>query len=232
MSHLIDKRIGNEIEGEVIADIFEGYVFKITGGMDKDGFGMKNGVLTTERRKLLLGKGHSGIRFRRCFHRTGTKVRKSVRGCIVSPDIKMLALKITKIGKNPIPGLSSTDEAIPKRLAPKVANNILKEFGLLDVYNKKKQNAEERKTLRYMITKFANKREVTTKNGKSYTKRPKIQRLITPLRLRRKRVLKKIKEANVKYTSEQKKSYEDSYKKLRNKKGGKAKKAEAKKTKA
>ena len=69
-----------------------------------------------------------------------------------------------------------------------------------------------------MITKFANKREVTTQKGKVYTKRPKVQRLITPLRLRRKSVLKKIKEANVKYTSEQKKSYEESYKKLKNKK--------------
>jgi len=230
MSNLIDRKIGNEIEGEAIADIFDGYVFKITGGMDKDGFGMKNGVLSTERRKLLLKKGSSGIRFKKYEHRDGTKIRKSVRGCIISPDIKMVCLKIAKIGKNPIPGLSNTDEAIPRRLAPKTANNILKEFGLLEIYNKKKQNAEERKTLRYMITKFANKREVTTKNGKTYTKRPKIQRLITPLRLRRKKVLKKIKDANVKYTAEQKKSYEESYKKLnKNKKGGKAK---AKKTKA
>ena len=42
-----------------------------------------------------------------------------------------------------------------------------------------------------MITKFAPKREVTTKNGKKYVKRAKVQRLITPDRLRRKRLLKK-----------------------------------------
>jgi len=41
-----------------------------------------------------------------------------------------------------------------------------------------------------MITKFAAKREVKTANGKVYVKRPKIQRLITPTRLRRKRVIK------------------------------------------
>jgi small subunit ribosomal protein S6e len=41
-----------------------------------------------------------------------------------------------------------------------------------------------------MITKFAAKREVKTANGKVYTKRPKIQRLITPQRLRRKRFIK------------------------------------------
>jgi hypothetical protein len=58
------------------------------------------------------------------------------------------------------------------------------------MYNKKKTNSEERKTLRLMITKFAGKREVKTANGKVYQKRPKIQRLITPVRLRRKRVIK------------------------------------------
>ena len=42
-----------------------------------------------------------------------------------------------------------------------------------------------------MITNFAPKRVVKTKNGKEYTKRPKVQRLITPDRLRRKRILKK-----------------------------------------
>jgi len=215
MSHLIDRKIGNEFDGKVISDAFDGYVFKITGGTDKDGFPMKNGVLTSERRRLLLKKGSSGIRFRRAFNRAGSKVRKTIRGCFVSSEIKMLNIKIVKVGPTHIPGLTDPSEAIPKRLGPKIANNILKEFGLLEVYNKKKQNAEERKTLRYMITKFANKREVKTVNGKVYQKRPKVQRLITPLRLRRKRVAKKLKEESVKYTSEQKKSYEDSYKRLR-----------------
>lgn len=219
MSHIIDKKIGNEIDGEVISDKFNGYVFKITGGIDKDGFAMKNGVLTTERRKLLLHKGSNGIKFRKGFNRTGSRVRKLVRGCIVSSEIRMVHLKITKIGAQPIPGLTELSDALPRRLGPKTANNILKEFGLTEIYNKKKQNAEERKTLRFMITRFANKREVKTKNGKVYVKRPKIQRLITPLRLRRKRVIKRAKEESVKYTTEQKKAYEDSYK--RSKKGKK-----------
>jgi small subunit ribosomal protein S6e len=213
MSLLIDKRIGNEFEGEIIADNFQGYLFKIQGGFDKDGFAMKNGVLTQERRRLLLRKGNGGFRFHRGWHRTGCRIRKLVRGCIVSSEIKILNIKISKVGEKQIPGL--TDEPLPKRKGPKTANNILKEFGLFDIYNKKKQNAEERKTLRYMITKFAHKREVTTKNGKTYTKRPKVQRLITPLRLRRKRIVKKLKEESRKYTNDQKKSYEETLKKLR-----------------
>ena len=81
----------------------------------------------------------------------------------------------------------------------------------MDIYNKKKQNPEERKTLRFMITKFAPKRTVTTANGKTYVKRPKIQRLITPDRLRRKRNIKKIKEERRKYTEEQLKAYKESH---------------------
>ena len=226
MSELIDKKIGEELEGEIISDLFGGYLFKITGGFDKDGFAMKNGILTQSRKRILLSKGKTGFRFRSGYHRTGVRKRKLVRGCIVSPDIKILHLKVTKIGAQPIPGL--TDEAQPKRLGPKRANNILKEFGLLEIYNKKKQNTEERKTLRFMVTKFAPKREVTTASGKVYVKRPKVQRLITPDRLRRKRVIKRIKADRVKFTEDQKKSYIDTLKRLR-KSNKKAKKAESKK---
>jgi small subunit ribosomal protein S6e len=215
MTHLIDLRIGNEFDGDIISDLFKGYVFKISGGFDNDGFNMKNGVLTQDRRRLLFTKGVNGFRFHKGWHRTGVRVRKLVRGCIISADIKMLNIKIVKVGENTIPNLTGKEDTVPRRLAPKKATNILKEFGLLDVYNKKKSNTEERKTLKFMITKFANKRDVTTKSGKTYTKRPKVQRLVTPLRLRRKRVFKKIKEEQRKYTEEQKKSYEATLKRLR-----------------
>ena len=39
MGELIDKKIGNEVDGAIISDVFEGYTFKITGEYDKDGFG-------------------------------------------------------------------------------------------------------------------------------------------------------------------------------------------------
>ena len=185
------------------------------GGFDKDGFAMKNGILTQSRKRILLEKGDSMFRFRSGYHREGVRKRKLVRGCIVSPDIKILNIKVTKVGSRPIPGLTDNECILPKRLGPKRANNILKEFGLLEIYNKKKTNTEERKTLRFMITKFAPKREVTTKAGKTHIKRPKVQRLITPDRLRRKRVIKKIKEERRKFTDEQRKSYLDTLKRLR-----------------
>ena len=72
-----------------------------------------------------------------------------------------------------------------------------------------------------MVTIFAPRREVTTANGKTDVKRPKIQRLVTPERLRRKRVIKKIKFERRKYAEEQKKNYLDTLKHLKSLKGKK-----------
>jgi len=33
--------MGNEVSGDELGDAYKGYVFKITGGNDKDGFTMK-----------------------------------------------------------------------------------------------------------------------------------------------------------------------------------------------
>lgn len=52
-----DKRISQEVEGEVLGEQYKGYIFKITGGNDKQGFAMKQGVLTNTRVRLLMGAG-------------------------------------------------------------------------------------------------------------------------------------------------------------------------------
>ena len=207
MGELIDKKIGNEVDGAIISDVFEGYTFKITGGYDKDGFAMKNGILTQAKKRILLQKGASMFRFKKGYHRRGVRTRKLVRGCIVSPDIKVLHLKVVKRGANPIPGLTEAGCEVPKRLGPKRATKILKQFGLTEIYNEKKKNETERKNIRYMITKFAPKREVTTKAGKKYVKKAKIQRLVTADRLRRKRVVKAIKKERREFAAKQKEEY-------------------------
>jgi ribosomal protein S6E (S10) len=97
-----------------IGDEWKGYVFRITGGNDKQGFPMKQGVLLPNRVRLLLADGHSCYRARR----TGERKRKSVRGCIVGNDIAVLSVVIVKQGEQEIDGL--TNEALPKRLGPKV----------------------------------------------------------------------------------------------------------------
>mmetsp|Transcript_19858 Transcript_19858/g.21598 ORF Transcript_19858/g.21598 Transcript_19858/m.21598 type:complete len:242 (-) Transcript_19858:159-884(-) len=162
---LYDKRISQEVNGEDLGEEFAGYVFKITGGNDKQGFPMKQGVLTNTRVRLLLKDGLSGYRARR----TGERKRKSVRGCIVGPDLSVLNLVVLKKGDKDVDGL--TDVTIPKRLGPKRANKIRKLFNLTKADDIRK----------YVIAR------TFEKNGKTVTKRPKIQRLVTPVTLHRKR---------------------------------------------
>merc|ERR1719418_95890 len=74
-----DKRMAAEVSGDSLGDEFKGYIFKISGGNDRQGFPMKQGVLCNNRVKLLLKKGMSCYKERRA----GCRKRKSVRGCIV-----------------------------------------------------------------------------------------------------------------------------------------------------
>jgi len=85
---------------------------------------MKQGVLVPHRVRLLLSDGQSCYRIRR----TGERRRKSIRGCIIGPDIAVLSLVIVKQGEQDIPGL--TDVVLPKRLGPKRATKIRKFFNL------------------------------------------------------------------------------------------------------
>jgi small subunit ribosomal protein S6e len=162
-----DKRVSQEVDGSSLGDEWKGYVFRIGGGNDKQGFPMKQGVLTNQRVRLLLGKGHSCYRPRR----TGERKRKSVRGCIVDGNLSVLSLVIVKKGDNDIPGL--TDTTVPRRLGPKRASKIRKLFNL----------SKEDDVRQYVL-----RRPITTKEGKkARTKAPKIQRLVTPMVLQRRR---------------------------------------------
>lgn len=184
---LYDKRISQEVAGEDLGEEFSGYVrknmnspcysisahciclvfaqiFRISGGNDKQGFAMKQGVLTNTRVRLLLREGASCYRARR----VGERKRKSVRGCIVGSDLAVLNLVIIKKGDKEIEGF--TDVTIPKRLGPKRASKIRKLFNL----------GKEDDVRKYVIARTFEKK------GKTVTKRPKIQRLITPVTIRRK----------------------------------------------
>lgn len=162
-----EKRMGQEVEGDSIGDEFKGYIFKITGGNDKQGFPMKQGVLHPTRIRLLLSKGHSCYRPRK----TGERKRKSVRGCIAGSDLAVISLVVVKQGDSEIEGL--TDTQTPKRLGPKRASNIRKFFNL---------------TPEDDVRKYVIRREIT-KNGKTYSKAPKIQRLVTPRALQHKKAI-------------------------------------------
>jgi len=185
-----DKKISQEVAADPLGDEWAGYVFRISGGNDKQGFPMKQGVLLPYRVRLLLSDGHSCYRPRR----TGERKRKSVRGCIVGPDISVLSLVIVKQGEGEIPGL--TDTILPKRLGPKRATKIRRFFNL---------------TKEDDVRKYVVRREVTSKkkeNAKPYTKAPKIQRLVTPVRLQRRRHLQSLARRRLVRQKEQKQEYD------------------------
>ncbi|KAL0246108.1 hypothetical protein GEMRC1_007322 [Eukaryota sp. GEM-RC1] len=165
---LMDKRISQEIEGEHLGDEFKGYVFRITGGNDKQGFCMKQGVLTANRVRLLLTQETVG--FRGFGRRDGERRRKSVRGCVVSSEIAVLNMIVVKRGPTELPGL--TEEPLPLPLGPKRASKIRKLFNL---------------TKDDDVSKYRIARIVRVKGDKKNVKVPKIQRLVTPVTLQRKR---------------------------------------------
>lgn len=177
-----DKRIAQEVPGDTLGDEFKGYIFKIMGGCDKQGFPMRQGVLTPTRVRLLMVRGASC--FRGHGRRNGERRRKSCRGCIVSSDLSVLNLSLVKIGENPIPGL--TDTVVPRGRGPKRATKIRKLFNL----TKDDDLHKYRNTYR---------REVESKKtpGKIHIKAPKIQRLVTPACLQRKRARAAVKASRI-----------------------------------
>lgn len=167
--------MGDEFPGELLGKPYVGYIFKITGGNDKDGFSMSQGILKNGRVRILVSKGHKCYRPRR----TGERKRKSVRGCIVAKDICVLALRIIKHGEMPIPSI--TDVKKDRKLGPKRVSKIRRLYQL-----EKKDD----------VRKFVVRRKC--KNGK--TKAPKIQRLVTPERIRRKKAIRKLKQERLDVT--------------------------------
>ncbi|EFJ14726.1 hypothetical protein SELMODRAFT_172795 [Selaginella moellendorffii] len=165
-----EKRISQEVPGDGLGEEFKGYVFKIMGGCDKDGFPMKQGVLKTKRVRLLLNRGDTC--FRGYGRRDGERRRKSVRGCIVSHDLSVLNLVIVKQGEKHLPDLTDTEK--PRMRGPKRASKIRKLF-----------NLDKEDDVRKYVNTY--RRNFTAPSGKKRSKAPKIQRLVTPRTLQRKR---------------------------------------------
>jgi len=173
-----DKRMSEEVPGDTLGDDFKGYVFKITGGFDKDGFAMVQGVGVANRVRLMLD-GSTGMYTPK---RPGCRKRKSVRGCIVGPDLSCLNLIIVKKGPQHLPGLTDVEKSNMR--GPKRASKIRKLWGL---------------TKDDDVRLFVPKRKITREGKKDQVKSPKIQRLVTPVTLQRKRrrvALKKQRFAN------------------------------------
>ena len=114
-----------------------------------------------------------------------------MRGCITGPDLCVMSLAVVKKGDKEIAGC--TDKDLGSRLFKKRKNNIAAVFGL----DKKKDN----------VCKYVARRE-TKRGDKTHYKAPKVQRLITEKRLRRKSLLKREKQDRFKTSKEAAAKYE------------------------
>ena len=129
---------------------------------------------------------------------SGERKRKSVRGCICGPDLAVLFLKVLEKGKAEVPGL--TDAERPRRLGPKRASHIRTAFAL------RKQD-DVRKYV--VVRKIEKKVKVGEEEvDKVFYTAPKIQRLITEKRLRRKKLNARSKKDNWAATKDAHVAYE------------------------
>jgi len=170
--HIFDKRISHEVPLDPFGEEYKGYVIRLTGGSDKQGFSMKQGVLTYDRVRLLMKKGQSGYR----PGRKGERKRKSVRGCMYNHAMSAVSGVIIRKGEADIPGLCEANadkNSFNKSLGPKRAAKIRALFNL--------EKDDD-------VTKFVIRKELAANDKhKARSKAPKIQRLITPVRVQRKR---------------------------------------------
>ncbi len=92
---LIGLKIGDRVDGNIIG--FPAYEFIITGGSDRDGFPHRSNIQGAGRKKYLLS---GGIGYK--VLRKGRRVRKSVRGNILSEMSYQINMKVSKNGSKPL----------------------------------------------------------------------------------------------------------------------------------
>ena len=119
----------------------------------------------------------------------------------------MLSISVVKKGESEIPGL--TDATKPRRLGPKRASGIRKLYGI-----EKSEGEKTTQSSCALIKKHAIRRTFKSKKNAEAPgrhKAPKVQRLVTEVRLRRKRIHKEEKirrwKRTIALTDEYKKVY-------------------------
>ena len=79
-----EKLMATEVAAEALGEEWKGYVVPVSAGNDKQGFSMKQGVLTHGRVCLLLSKGHF------CYSQEGLEKVQVWWGCMVDADLSVL----------------------------------------------------------------------------------------------------------------------------------------------
>lgn len=107
---LIGKELNQIVQGKEVSPDLEGYEFEIRGASDSSGFtalkevegiGLKKVLLSYEKGMKTRPK-YEGKKKRNNKTPKGLKLRKTVRGKVISPKIVQINLKLTKEGSKPL----------------------------------------------------------------------------------------------------------------------------------
>lgn len=107
---VVGKELNEKIQGKSVSPDLEGYEFEITGTSDNAGFTSHKAVQGIGLKKLLLTYGKAmhkrprkeGKKKRSNPTPSGLRMRKTVRGRIISRDIAQINLKVIKAGNKPL----------------------------------------------------------------------------------------------------------------------------------
>ncbi|MEM3091129.1 MAG: S6e family ribosomal protein [Candidatus Pacearchaeota archaeon] len=118
---IIGKELHQKVLGKEISRELEGYEFEITGASDKAGFTSHEDVQGIGLKKILLTYGKAMHKRPRKEGKKkisnpkpkGLRLRKTVRGKVISPEIVQINLKVLKYGDKPL------NEIFPEQNKPK-----------------------------------------------------------------------------------------------------------------
>ncbi|MFH1311073.1 MAG: S6e family ribosomal protein [Nanoarchaeota archaeon] len=118
---LIGKELHSKISGKELLPDLEGYEFELTGASDKSGFTVHDDVSGIGLKRVLLTYGKAMKKRPRREGKKkvsnakpkGFRLRKTVRGKVISPEIVQINLKILKEGSKKL------SEIFPEQNKPK-----------------------------------------------------------------------------------------------------------------
>lgn len=116
---LMQKNLGDVVKGEEVSPDLAGYTLQITGLSDKSGFASLQSVEGFGLKKVLLGYG-KGMHKRPKGDKkknkmpNGLKLRKTIRGKIISEAVVQINTKVVKEGAKPLKDIFGKPEAEAK----------------------------------------------------------------------------------------------------------------------
>ncbi|MBM3234554.1 30S ribosomal protein S6e [Candidatus Pacearchaeota archaeon] len=116
---LVGRKIGEKISGSEISSELSDYELEITGTSDKAGFPGFKEIESSGLKRVLLVKGKGmwskpkGLKKKKPKMPDGLRLKKTVRGSIISRDVVQINLKVLKHGKKKL------EEIFPEQNKPK-----------------------------------------------------------------------------------------------------------------